>query len=43
MMVAHRHDEPEKLVAAILAELDRFFGARPPDDDITIVVMKVAA
>jgi sigma-B regulation protein RsbU (phosphoserine phosphatase) len=43
MVVAHRHDEPEKLVKAVLAELDRFSGVRQPDDDITIVVMKLAS
>jgi sigma-B regulation protein RsbU (phosphoserine phosphatase) len=43
LVVAHRHDEPEKLVTAVLADLHRFSGGGQPDDDITIVVMKLVA
>ena len=31
------------LIDGVLAALDRFAGAKPNDDDVTIVAMKVAA
>ena len=40
-VVAHRRDEPEALVTAVLDIVDRFGGRRPQDDDVTIVAMKV--
>jgi len=42
-IVAHRGDDPETLIDGVLAALDRFAGAKPNDDDVTIVAMKVAA
>lgn len=42
-VVEHRENDPEALVAAVLATLDRFAGFRAHDDDVTIVVMKVTA
>ncbi len=41
ILAANRHEEPEALVARILAELRRFAGAEHFDDDVTIVIMKV--
>lgn len=40
-VVANRDEEPEELVAAVLAALGRFAGVRQHDDDLTIVVMKL--
>ena len=40
-IVAHRHDEPETLLTAVLDVADRFAGRRPHDDDVTIIAMKV--
>jgi sigma-B regulation protein RsbU (phosphoserine phosphatase) len=40
-IIAHRHEEPEALVTAVLDVVDRFAGRRPHDDDVTIVAMKV--
>ena len=42
-IVAHRQSDPERLIDGVLETLDRFAGARPNDDDVTIVAMKVAA
>jgi serine phosphatase RsbU (regulator of sigma subunit) len=41
--IAHRADDPETLIDAVLEEVGRFAGTRPHDDDVTIVAMKVAA
>jgi serine phosphatase RsbU (regulator of sigma subunit) len=40
VLVAHRDEDPERLIASVLAALDDFAGARPYVDDVTIVVMK---
>jgi serine phosphatase RsbU (regulator of sigma subunit) len=40
-IVAHRDEEPEALVAGVLAALERYTGAAPRDDDLTLVVMKL--
>jgi sigma-B regulation protein RsbU (phosphoserine phosphatase) len=42
-VVTHRAEDPETLIASVLAALDRFAGVRPRDDDLTIVVMKLTA
>jgi len=42
-VAANRHDEPEKLLTAILAALDGFRGSMQLDDDVTLVVMKIVA
>jgi serine phosphatase RsbU (regulator of sigma subunit) len=42
-IVAHRAEDPEAMVDGILAALDRFAGAAPREDDLTIVVMKLVA
>lgn len=42
-VAAHRQEDPENLIAAVLAALDRFAGIRQHDDDLTIVVMKLTA
>jgi sigma-B regulation protein RsbU (phosphoserine phosphatase) len=42
-VVRHRADTPEALVGRVLDEIERFASARPNDDDVTIVAMKVAA
>ncbi len=39
-VVVHRDEDPERLIASILAVVDRFAGARPHDDDVTIVAMQ---
>jgi phosphoserine phosphatase RsbU/P len=40
---ANRNEDPEELVAAVLAALGRFAGVKQHDDDLTIVVMKLTA
>jgi serine phosphatase RsbU (regulator of sigma subunit) len=40
-IAAHRGDDPEVLIGRVLATLDRFAGATPREDDLTIVVMKL--
>jgi serine phosphatase RsbU (regulator of sigma subunit) len=40
-VVAHRHEDPEALVTAVLDVVARFGGRRPSEDDVTIVAMKV--
>jgi serine phosphatase RsbU (regulator of sigma subunit) len=40
---ANRNEDPEELVAAVLAALGRFAGVRQHDDDLTIVAMKLTA
>ena len=40
-IVANGYMEPESLIDAVLAALERFAAGRPFDDDCTIVVMKV--
>ncbi len=42
-VAVNRAAEPEALVARVLEELETFAGGTPPDDDVTIVVMKLAA
>ena len=42
-VVANRDKDPEELVAAVLQALGRFAGVRQPDDDLTLVVMKLTA
>jgi len=42
-IVAHRSRDPETLIDDVLTALDRFAGAKPNDDDVTIVAMKVTA
>jgi len=39
-VIASRDEDPEGAVASTLSALERFAGARPRDDDVTIVVMK---
>ena len=39
-IVAHRDEDPTRLVASVLAAVDRFAGKKPSDDDATLVVMK---
>ena len=41
--MAHRDDEPEAMIDAVLETINRFAGAREHEDDLTIVVMKQAA
>lgn len=43
LVVAHRDDEPEAMIDAVLETINRFAGAREHEDDLTIVVMKQAA
>jgi len=43
IVAAHRLGDAESVVTAVLAAVDDFRGSRPPDDDLTIVVMKLAA
>ncbi len=43
VVAAHRDEEPEALIDAVLAALDRFAGAAEREDDLTIVVMKRTA
>ena len=40
-VTAHRGDDPEALVAAVLAARDRFADAARREDDLTIVAMKL--
>jgi serine phosphatase RsbU (regulator of sigma subunit) len=40
-IAAHRGDDPEVMIGGVLATLDRFAGATPREDDLTIVVMKL--
>jgi serine phosphatase RsbU (regulator of sigma subunit) len=40
-IVSNGHLEPEALIDAVLAALERFAAGRPYDDDCTIVAMKV--
>ena len=40
-VATHRAEDPETLIASVLAASDRFAGVRPRDDDLTIVVMKL--
>ena len=42
-VTVHRHEDPEAMVAAVLAALGRFAGDRQPEDDLTLVVMKLTA
>jgi len=42
-VVSHRSAEPEAMIDAVFAALERFSGARGYDDDCTIVVMKATA
>ena len=42
-VLEHRSGDPEALVAGIFAALDRFAQGTPREDDITVVVMKLAA
>jgi HAMP domain-containing protein len=42
-VAAHRVAEPESLVAGVLGALSTFAGGRPPDDDLTIVAMKLTS
>jgi serine phosphatase RsbU (regulator of sigma subunit) len=39
-VTAHRAQDPEVLIDGVLASLDRFSGAVPREDDLTIVAMK---
>jgi sigma-B regulation protein RsbU (phosphoserine phosphatase) len=41
-LAAHRDREPESLVDLVFAELRRFAGTERFEDDVTIVIMKVA-
>ena len=41
VVVAHRDEDPETLIASVLSAVDEFAGGRPNDDDVTIVVMGV--
>lgn len=40
-VVSHRAEDPEMMVDAVLAALDRYSGAAPREDDVTIVIMKL--
>ena len=40
-VATHRAEEPEILIAGVLAALDAFAGGALPEDDLTIVVMKL--
>jgi len=42
-VAVNRAAEPEAIVARVIEELEKFAEGTPPDDDITIVVMKLAA
>lgn len=42
-LATHRAEDPEILVARVLATLDDFAGGALPEDDLTIVVMKLTA
>ena len=39
--MSNGHMEPEALIDAVLAALERFAAGRPYEDDCTIVAMKV--
>jgi serine phosphatase RsbU (regulator of sigma subunit) len=39
----HRTEDPEMMIDGVFAALDRFAGATQREDDLTIVVMKLAA
>ena len=41
VVTTHRADDPETLVAGVLAALDGFAGATQREDDLTIVAMKL--
>ncbi|MEP6942968.1 MAG: SpoIIE family protein phosphatase [Betaproteobacteria bacterium] len=41
-VAANRGDDSEELIAAVLTELKRFAGIRQYEDDVTIIVMKLA-
>jgi serine phosphatase RsbU (regulator of sigma subunit) len=43
LIVSNRDMEPESLIDAVLAALERFAAGRPFEDDCTIVAMKVTA
>jgi sigma-B regulation protein RsbU (phosphoserine phosphatase) len=42
-VAANRAEDPETMVARVLATLDGFAGGTVPEDDLTIVVMKLTA
>jgi serine phosphatase RsbU (regulator of sigma subunit) len=42
-VTSHRDEDPEAMVGQVVAALDRFAGAVPRDDDLTIVIMKLVA
>jgi len=42
-VAVNRAAEPEAVVARVIEELEKFAEGTPPDDDITVVVMKLAA
>jgi serine phosphatase RsbU (regulator of sigma subunit) len=42
-VVAHRNRDAEGVIDGVLAAVDRFAGATEHEDDVTIVVMKLAA
>jgi sigma-B regulation protein RsbU (phosphoserine phosphatase) len=42
-VVAHRSADAEAALDALFADLDRFAGGTPRDDDVTIVIMKALA
>ena len=42
-VIEHRDQDPEALIASVLAALDGFAGTKPHADDVTIVAMKAAA
>jgi len=41
LLVAHRRDPLDGVLAAVLAEIGRFTGNRPPHDDLTLVLARV--
>ena len=43
VVAARRAEDPEVLIAGVIAALERFAGAAQREDDLTIVVMKLAA
>jgi sigma-B regulation protein RsbU (phosphoserine phosphatase) len=42
-VASHRGEDPEAVVGAVIASLDRFAGSTPRDDDVTVVVMKLVS
>jgi serine phosphatase RsbU (regulator of sigma subunit) len=42
-MVSNGRLDPEAIIDAVFAALERFSAGRPYDDDCTIVVMKATA